>query len=424
MKEDFLSWIWKYREFNSNQILTTDDVPVNIINPGQLNTDSGPDFFNARVKIGDTVWAGNVEIHSKASDWYRHNHNSDPAYDNVVLHVVYQNDRAVCDNSGRVLPAVELKNYIPESAISNYKLLSSELSVIACKQQLKQIDPISMFNWTDRMLASRLELKMDRIKVLQKRDQNLTIEILYHLLARNFGFNTNGDPFSMLAFSLPYSTILKHANSPFQIEALLFGQSGLLYKKFESEYPQQLSDEYRHLARKYKLEPLQKKVWKFMRLRPANFPTIKISQFASLLTKLHKLNDAVIYTDDFNMLKKLLNVHASPYWNNRYSFDVESGIRDKNLGKDSVFNIIINSICPYLFWMGKSCGDEQLMEKALKYARLCPPENNRITRLWKNTPVVANNGGDTQALYHLVTNFCYQKKCLNCAWGSEIILKK
>ncbi len=424
MTEDFLSWVWKHQQFNIIGARTTEGELVVVHNPGQLNTDSGPDYFNARIIIGDTEWVGNVELHVKSSEWYQHHHEIDTAYDNVILHVVYKNDVLVKNSAGRELLVFDLSNYIYNNAFDDYKNLISDICVIACKQQLKNISNLNISNWIDRLLVERLEQKINRVKHLQKLGYNLTTEVLYHLLARNFGFGVNGDPFSMLANSIPLSVVIKHANSPFQIEALLFGQSGLIPKGCTDPYPKQLFEEYKHLSIKYRLKPLEKKVWKFMRMRPVNFPTIRITQFASLLTKIHELHNTLIYCDDFGKIKSILDVNVSPYWYSRYTFGVKSVDCNKRLGANSIFNIIINSISPYLFWIGKTCGDDLQVEKAIKYINRCPPEHNRITRLWNKTPVTASNGGDTQSLYHLVTEYCSQKKCLNCAWGTEILLKK
>jgi len=424
MSEDFLAWVWKHQQFKNIQLFTTEGHQIKIIDPGMINSDSGPDYFNSRIIIDGIEWIGNVEIHNKSSEWYTHRHHKDPAYDNVILHLIYKNDQPCFDSKNRMIPALELKELIDPNTYSKYKRLVDPMKVISCKEQLHLINKVNITSWMDRLLVERLSVKVQRIEELHNSGIRSSADMLYHLLARNFGFGVNNEPFSMLARTLHFNILQKHVDSPFQMESLLFGQSGLINHGYNDIYEKQLLKEYDHFRTKYDLEPMNNKVWKFMRMRPLNFPTIRLSQLAALLAKIDQLNNHVLYEHEFDQLKSNLMVKASPYWNERYRFG-EAGLHvSKELGKESVFNIIINSICPFLFWMGKTSSNNVLIDKAFRYARSCPPENNKITRLWNKSSILIQDGGDSQSAFHLVSNYCSKKKCLNCAWGTEILANK
>lgn len=421
MTEDFLAWLWHNKLLNAEALITDMGREIIIVHPGHLNNDSGPDFFNARIQIDGILSAGNVEIHVKSSDWNIHRHQHDPMYNNVILHVVHECDRMVLNNAGNQVETLEIKDHYNHELYDRYLELNNKMQIVVCKDQLHKLNTLQQIGWLDRLFADRLESKLEQVAILKQKGVTSANEVLYHLLARNFGFKVNAEPFSMLARSIPYNVILKHLDSAIQIEALLFGQSGFLNAMYKDPYPMNLRREYQHLSRKYDLAPLQKEVWKFMRLHPNNFPTIRISQFAMVLNNLNLISGLLDSSPSYENVRRLFNISAAPYWDDHFVFDQLSSPKKKRLGSDAIHNIIINTLSVFLFWQGKIMGDQFRVDHAINLARKCPPENNRIIRQWKDTPVEINDAVCTQALYHLTTQFCNQKKCLNCTWGTHFI---
>lgn len=421
MEEELLQHIWKFKLFNQLDLTTTDNETVEIIKAGEHNTDAGPDFFNAKIKIGNTLWAGNVEVHITAGDWQKHKHQNDKAYDNIILHVVLSADKILLRNSGETIPTVELKNRINEKVIENYLNFKESKDWIPCQKQIAVVPAFIVNSTIDRLLLERLERKSMQIKSSLALNNNNWEETFYQLLARNFGFKTNAEPFELLAKSTPLLIIAKHKSSILQIEALLFGQAGFLEEHFEDAYLQKLQNEYIFLKQKFKLKPMEKHLWKFLRLRPVNFPTIRISMFANLIFKSTHLFSKIIETEKLDHLKRLMNVEVSEYWQTHYIFDKTSNRKTKQLGNDAINNIIINTIVPFLFVYGKQKDSEKHAERALTFLEQTEGENNSIINKWKSLGISPETAYSTQALLQLKNEYCTNKKCLNCSIGNYLL---
>ena len=421
--EYFLHYIWNFKLFNTIGLKTTNEEVIQIIKSGQHNTDAGPDFFNAQIKLGDTIWAGNVEIHLKSSDWLKHKHQLDKAYDNVILHVVYQNDQPVFDKNKRLIPTIELKALIDEKLIVNYENLINSKSTnwIPCGQQIKSVDKFIISTWLDRLAIERLERKSNEILATLKLNATNFEETFYQCLFKYFGLKVNALPFELLAKSTPLLIIEKH-NSLQSIEALFYGQAGFLEENYTDEYYQKLKKEYQFLKAKFKLKPIDKSCWKLLRLRPSNFPTIRISQMANLMSTNSRIFAKIIEAKTIKEVQKYFITHASNYWNKHYQFGVETkNTNTKNLGITTINNIIINVVVPFTFVYGKVKNDELLIEKSLEMLVNIAPESNSIVEKWDEIGIKAKNAMQTQSLIELKKNYCIKKKCLTCSVGNYIL---
>jgi hypothetical protein len=421
MKEEFLQFIWEYGLFNKTKLKTVDKKPVEIIAAGQANYDSGPDFFNARIRIGDTIWAGNVEIHQKSSHWYRHKHNIDSAYENVILHVVETQDSPVLIK-GQTLPTLEIS--YPVAILENYEQLLKSQRWIACEERLPNVDPFILRFWFSSLMIERLEQKTGDILNILQQNQNNWNETFYQLLARNFGMKTNALPFELLAKSLPLNVLARHKNDLFQIEALLFGQSGLLNESLlGDDHFLALRKEYSFLYKKYKLSAIESHLWKFLRLRPINFPTVRIAQMAALIHQSSALFSRVLETETLDGLRKLFEISASEYWNDHYQFNkISKDNHPKKLGETAFNNLVINTIVPMLFVYGDQHLDQAMKDRALLLLENLAPESNQIIRKWNDLGIESRSAFETQALLQLKNRYCETKKCLNCQLGAKIIM--
>jgi hypothetical protein len=421
MTEAFLHHLWKFRLFNSSELATTDGEPVQVIRPGQHNTDAGPDFFNAQVKIGNTTWAGNVEIHQKSSEWNKHQHTTDSAYNNVVLHVVFEHDEEVFTQEHIRIVTVELKGRFDPGLFENYETLISSRKWVPCENHIRQVDQLTVTTWLERMLVERLEIKSGFVLDTLAVNKNNWEETCYQQLARNFGFYTNALPFEILARSVPLNLWSKHRDQPKQLEALLFGQSGLLKQRFQDDFAVQLQAEYEFLKKKYSLIPMDGGQWKFLRLRPSNFPTIRIAQFAQLLHKCGLLFSRILETELIEEFESLFSVGVSDYWKLHYTFDRLSPIQEKPLGEDARMNILINTVVPLLFAYGRFNNDEIYKNKAIRFLEEIPPEKNAQISQWNDRGITSSCAARTQSLLHLKNTYCNLKKCLFCSVGNKII---
>ncbi|MFT5169222.1 MAG: hypothetical protein ACI8P3_004470 [Saprospiraceae bacterium] len=421
MKEDFLHYLWRMRKFDHIALKTTDGETINIQSTGAHNLDAGPDFSNARIQIGDMLWAGNVEIHIKASEWYSHKHQNDKAYDNVILHVVFDEDQPVFRKNGERIPCLEIKKRVPAKVATIYQKLQSNELWIPCQHQFSQVPEITKNLWLDRLLVERLESKtIDVVRSLE-RNKNNWEETFYQFLAKGFGVKVNTEPFEQLAKSLPMIILSKHKTSLIQLEALLFGQSGMLENTFEEEYPIRLQKEYAFLRKKHRLNPIPGESWKFMRMRPANFPSIRIAQFATLVYQSAHLFSKILAAKNVKELENMFEVKISNYWQTHYIFDKLSIKRNKALGKNSIHLLIINTIIPFLFLYGKMNSNEGLKEKALQLLEAISPEQNAIISEWKKLGADPKSAYQTQALLQLKKHYCDKKNCLNCSIGYAIL---
>ncbi len=421
MNENFILYLWTFQLFQK-ELVTTDDQPLLVESPGWRNADSGPDFFNGRIRIGDTLWAGNIEIHVKSSDWFKHGHQTDEAYNNIILHVVLENDRPIQRKNGEWIPTLEIKNKFDPQLLERYTGFLSTMHPIPCNKQLHSINHFTRMGWYDSLMIERLGQKTTSITnslTSVKQDFN---ESFYQKLGRNFGVKTNADAMEQLTVSVPLSILAKHMDNLWQLEALLFGQAGLLSRSFKDPYPVRLLKEYEFLAAKYQLQSMDKKVWKFMRMRPANFPTIRIAQLAALLFKSPELLNTMLDTDKFSHIQSLFNVSASDYWDNHFHFDRETlPKRKKKLGSSSSNLIIINTIIPFLFVYSQLHGNTELQQKALIWLDQIPEEHNAVTRLFSSCGLEANSALQSQALLQLKAYYCDKKRCLECRFGHELL---
>lgn len=420
MSEEFLQFIWKNTLFASQGLKTTDGRELVILSPGKLNTDAGPDFFNASVKIGDTLWAGNVEVHLRSSDWLLHGHQSDGAYNNVILHVVLENDKPINLPNGNVLPVFVLP--VDTNMLENYNELLAQHTWPACSRSISMVDEIYRMVAFDALLVERLNEKTVGIEKLLNDNRNNWNETFHQLLARNFGFKTNGLPFEMLARCTPLSVLAKHKHNLFQLEALLFGQSGLLNEELlGDDYYLNLREEYSYFARKYGLKGMEGYLWKFMRLRPANFPTLRIAQFAALVFKSESLLSKLVEESALDKIIDFFDVKASPYWDTHYRFSLPSPQGEKNLGMASRNNIIINTVAPFLFLYGERNNIALLKQRALELLEALPAEHNSVISRWNEVGIQAHNAFDSQALIQLKNRYCEPGKCLQCMLSTKVI---
>jgi len=424
MKEEFLHWLWKNRLFDAGCLYEGETGVIEVITPGDYNRDSGPDFFNTRLMIGGTEWAGNTEIHINASDWYRHGHHTDHAYDNVILHLVHNNDTDVFTASGRQLVTAQL---VFEPALwDNYLDFVNNPSLLACSGLIGMTDGFMVKHWLWSLAVGRLERKSNEIREMLEMTGNDWEETLYRLISRYFGFRVNTDPFEMLASRLPLKIIRKHSDSLLQVEALLFGTAGLLDEALFREavtddYYLLLSREYRVLRTKYSLQPVDGWLWKFHRLRPANFPTVRLSQLAALLAHSDGLFSRMLDCTDAGSMRKLLSVRASEYWNNHYLFGREVPTKAVRAGKQSVELLIINAAAPMLFVYGKATQQQERCDRAVEILDTLPPEGNSVVADFIKAGLSPESAFATQALLELRTLWCRYHRCLDCQIGSALI---
>lgn len=421
MRESFLHYLWRTRRFDHRELLTTEGQPIEIQYPGEQNTHAGPDFFNARLCLDGTLWAGNVEMHLKSSEWLAHGHNADPAYDSVVLHVVLKEDFPVLRQNGGRIPCLELEGRIPPRLLESYERLEQEQDWIPCKPLFAEVPAIIKSNWLDRLMVERLEMKTSLIETALLATENHWDEAFYRLLAHNFGLKVNAEPFETLARCTPLRLLARHKTNLAQLEALLFGQAGLLQRDFQDDWPQLLAREYRHLQHKYGLIPMDASFWKFLRLRPANFPTVRIAQFAALMQHATHLYSNILEINHLKELYPLFSIHTSCYWNDHYQFDKASVTQEKLLGKPFVNLLAINTIAPFLFHYGKIRQVEIYQKRALALLESIPPEENHLLEGWAGLGQKAVNAFQSQALIQLKTRYCDGKRCLECAIGNAVL---
>lgn len=419
MEEKILYFIWKYKLYKQKKLQTHQGLALEIMSPGIQNFDSGPDFTNAKIKIGDTLWAGNVEIHVRASDWYAHKHQNDKAYNNVILHVVFDNDKEVFNQKNEKIPALELK---PNQELwKKYSELVKNNKVLSCSEDLNLLENFKLKLWLNNILFERLNEKTELIKQKLARNKNHWEETFYQIIARNFGFKLNAEPFERLAAGLPLKYLAKHHDNLYQIEALLFGQAGFLNDDIDNDYYKKLQTEYLHLANKFSLKPIEQHNWKFLRTRPGNFPTIRIAQFAQLIHQSVSLFSKIIDTEKIVHARTLFDIKASSFWKNHYTFAKSSSNSEKALGESSIDNILINTVIPFLFLYGEAKGNQQLKDKAITWLEEIKPEKNKITKIWTEAGVKIPNAFFSQAVIQQTNNYCKKGKCLDCGIGEEIL---
>jgi hypothetical protein len=423
-REELLHFIWKFRLLPPGPLSSVSGKEVVVLLPGEHNANSGPDFFNAQVKINGLTLAGNIEIHLKTSDWLKHGHQFDHSYDNIILHVVYEHDRSLEQNISHGVEVIELKNQVEEATLTTYETIAAAKSGLPCSAHLAAVKEIDSISWLERMTVERLEEKVQRIDKLFNQYTGNYRQTFFTLLMRNFGFMVNGVPMELLARSVPFDLLLRHADDLQRLEALLFGMSGMLDDVFEDKYMRRLQNEFEFLRQKYKLIPLDRHLFKFSRMRPANFPTVRLAQMALLI---HTCPRFFISPDAFTeiaLLKRTLHLNLQDYWSNHYTPDGNETHSRQSLGENSVENIIINTVTPFLFFYGKKTGNGQLCEKAEDLLHACRPEDNYKTRKFSKNPSLNRDAAASQALIHLLDNYCSKKQCLRCGIAASILKPK
>lgn len=421
--EAFLHHIWQLQYFRKNELKTSSGESVVVLHPGSRNSDAGPDFSNARIKIGELEWRGSVEIHIKASGWNDHKHSADKAYEKVILHVVWENDKFIAHTDGSIMPTLELKSRVDLTLLERYKNLYTSATVIPCASHWQSVPEINKLSTLDNALMIRLQAKAKKVSELLSENNNDWEQTCYQLLCKNFGFKVNAEPMLRLGQIVPYNTLLKQIDKPVQVEALLFGVGGFLEAIIPDDYTLMLTREYGLLRKKYNLDGRQMHYsqWKFLRLRPANFPTLRIAQLAALLTKQKNLFSKILEASSYQQVRDLLNVVPSPYWLTHYHFRKPATSEVPALGESSVQNIMINTIVPLLVAYGKMHDEQSYVALATELLQHIPAEDNTITRNWQHLNYKAKSAFDSQALIELFNNFCVKRRCLECGVGSWLI---
>lgn len=420
MKEDFLHYIWQFKKFNVTGLKTVQGQDIEIINSGQYLQQAGPDFFNAQVIIAGQKWAGNVEIHIKSSDWYAHHHEHDQAYDNVILHVVWEHDVEVMRKDNSELPVLELKHYVDTQTLLNYNLLAASKTWIYCEKELENLNSFVLENWKERLFFERLERKSLPVLELARQNGNDWEAVLFCFLAKNFGLNTNGEIFYKIASSLPFNVVRKESFESENIEALLMGRAGLLEGEKEDVYFKNLKSRYDYIKHKYRVEPVYIDTVQFFRHRPDNFPTIRLSQLAMLYHTHQNLFSKIITAKTLQEIRSVFNVKASEYWQTHYQFDKESPRKQKGLSASFIELIIINTIIPFRFAYAKSTGQEP-GEELIELLKQLAPEKNSIIDKFRFFKTPVNSAYDSQSLLQLKNEYCNNKRCTQCAIGLQLL---
>lgn len=420
--EDFLHYVWQFKSFDHGDLRTADGQSLKIIHPGLLNKDAGPDFSQAKIQIAETVWAGNIEIHLKSSDWLRHHHQNDKAYENVILHVVYEHDVEINRMDGSVLPVLILQNRIAKELMAKYENLFLTLTDFPCAAQIGSVDRLVVDSFLSRTLIERFEQKTKMLFKSLEESRGNWDEVFYQFIARNFGFKVNALPFEFLAKAIPSSIFGKHKDNALQVEALVFGAAGFLGHQFEEAYPGKLKAEFLFLQKKYHIKPIEISNWKFMRMRPQNFPTLRLAQFAALISKSNHLFSKIIAIEDVNELSRLFeNLPVHPYWTEHYHFHKKAAGVNTQIGKKSVENILLNTVALFLFAYGKYIGMQAHIDRAIRLLESLPAEKNAITEKFTEAGVSIEKAFASQAVLQLKKQYCDQKKCLWCGIGISIL---
>jgi len=378
--EELLHFIWQHRLLKPETLISCSGAAIRVLEPGELNRHSGPDFSNGKILIGSTTLVGNIEIHKKSSDWLKHQHQSDPAYDRLILHVVYEHDREIPQNTLHQVEVLELKNWIDVRTFERYKSMMAGFSSLPCASQLEAVPDALFTKWLDQMTHERLASRLDRVRSFEDSfGQDLT-QTFYTLFLRNLGFSTNALPFELLARHLPIQLLLKHADQLFQLEALVMGCAGFLDEYFEAGYLRDLQNEFTFLSRKYNLVPLKKELFKTSRMRPANFPLLRLAQLYQLIHRQSRFFMAPQLYTTYAKIDQVLSIQPEGYWRNHYRADGRESKKILFLGRPSRENLMINSFAPFLFYYGKRFGKGAYLSYALELLQVCKAEDNAKTR--------------------------------------------
>ncbi len=416
MTERLLQYIWQFQYFNPNNLITEEGEALQVIHPGTLNTNQGPDFINAKIKIGNTIWAGSIELHIKNSDWKNHKHSSDKNYKNVILHVVWQNDVHL----NLPFSTLTVQDKVPKVLLNRYDELMNGNSFIPCEKSIHQINELTWQSWKERILVERLQNKTLVIFDYLQKNNNHWEETFWWLLAKNFGVQLNSVAFEKLAQSVSINILAKHKDQIHQTEALLFGQAGLLEADFTDDYPKLLQREYEFLKKKYNLQKIEGNMI-FLRMRPSNFPTVRLAQLAMLVHKSLHLFSKIKEATEVKSIKSLLNVTANDYWHYHYVFDETTSFKKKKLGEQMIDNILINTVVPILFAYGHYHNENAFKDKALLWLENISAEKNSITKGYSSLHIQNKTAFDSQALIQLKNEYCNKKRCLDCSVGNKLV---
>lgn len=416
MTEQLLQFIWQFSHYNNRSLKTNAGEDLQIIFPGNHNSNQGPDFINARIRCDNTLLAGSIEIHVNASEWNDHRHSSDPNYNNVILHVVWKEDREL--KLG--FPVLELQERVSTAFLSRYEELMNRRSFISCETQIATVNELLFHSWKERLFIERLQVRAAKVQLLLEKNRHHWEETFWQLLAANFGMKVNGEAFMAMAASLPVKILARHKNRLVQLEALLLGQCGLLEDEPADAYTTMLQKEYRFLQKKYDL-PRQYMNVHFLRMRPANFPTIRLAQLAALISESNHLFSKIISVKTLRELEQLFSVTANDYWHYHYRLGDETGFKKKAIGKSMIRHIIINTVLPVIYFYGYYNNDESCKQRVIDFATALLPEKNNITSGFEELGISNTSAFDSQALIQLKNEYCDKKRCLECAVGNAIL---
>ena len=420
--EQLLHYVWKHKIFPLKELKTTTGQQVEVIDTGLANTDAGPDFFNAKLKLDGVLWIGNIEIHERSSDWFKHGHHADAGYNSVILHIASEIDMEISRSNGERIPQIQL--ICPEAVRTNYKELLETDSYPPCYRIIPSLPPFTAHSWMTALQMERFEQKATLLNERLKRCQGNWEDAFFITLARNFGFGLNGDAFETWAHRLPFRAVDKHRNDLFQIEAIFFGQAGILEDSDGDGYYLRLKKEYTYLQHKFGLLPMDASLWRFLRLRPANFPHIRIAQLACLYHRAYGLLSRIMETETLQGVRDILKGGTSEYWLTHYTFGGSSPSRPKTLSNTSLDLLIINTVVTFLYAYGLHKGNRVLCARAGSFLEELKAENNYITRMWEQCGMKTSNAADSQALIQLKKEYCDKKKCLYCRIGYEYLKRK
>ena len=420
--EQLLHYVWKHKIFPLKELKTTTGQQVEVIDTGLANTDAGPDFFNAKLKLDGVLWIGNIEIHERSSDWFKHGHHADTGYNSVILHIASEIDTEISRSNGERIPQIQL--ICPEAVRTNYKELLETDSYPPCYRIIPSLPPFTAHSWMTALQMERFEQKATLLNERLKRCQGNWEDAFFITLARNFGFGLNGDAFETWAHQLPFRAVDKHRNDLFQIEAIFFGQAGILEDSDGNGYYLRLKKEYTYLQHKFGLIPMDASLWRFLRLRPANFPHIRIAQLACLYHRAYGLLSRIMETETLQGVRDILKGGTSEYWLTHYTFGGSSPSRPKTLSNTSLDLLIINTVVTFLYAYGLHKGNRVLCARAGSFLEELKAENNYITRMWEQCGMKTSNAADSQALIQLKKEYCDKKKCLYCRIGYEYLKRK
>jgi hypothetical protein len=426
MKEEFLQYVWKFQQFKSNELVTTEGLPVEVVYPGEHNVNAGPDFLNARIRIGGTLWAGNVEVHVRASDWYRHNHHHDPSYKNVILHVVYTPDKEVHGNYSKAIPVLRLDDKIDFQSYRYYKAWLKKSGFIPCEGSVSSVPEMVKQDALESMAVERIQEKSQYLLDALRLSKGDLEQVFYASLCRSLGLKVNAMPFEQLSNKAPFKLVRKYRDQPIKLEALLLGQAGFLSDKcLEDPYIATIKEEYSFIQSKHALEPMGISSWKLSRLRPASFPPLRIAQLSQIYSNHPGLAAKIMETETYEELATIFSVEPRHvFWRNHFSLNTVSAIASsKSLGANTVRTIVINTVIPFLFATSSFNRDGFFREKALNLLESMKPENNKITRSYSSLGFPTSSAIHSQGMIGLKKRFCEQSQCLNCKIG-VFILKK